>query len=376
MKILIRQFLSKNHSWSVCGWGWANALISMGHEVHLFSTDGNCSAHMPANLKPYLIGYTEENQPKVFGRLPDKEYDIQLSYTCIKNFPHMLSNGSKNRFGVWCYEWAGKNVLPTGFAKHYQSCDVLCAPSQFAKQVFLDSGVPEDRLVVIPHGINIDEYKQTTTINLPTNKKFKILANIAQNHLRKNIPGLLEAYGKAFTNKDDVSLILKCKDKPVVAPFEISVKNCLNDFYKKFPQHAEIKLFTEFIDDISALYRSVDAVFTMSFCECFYFPALEGLASGKINISPNYGGQLDFLNDSNSLLVSGKEVRANPKSMYWASNNNAIWFEPSTDDAAEKLKFAYENYEKLNGDIDKQRSDVYVKYGWKNISSQFLNLCK
>jgi glycosyltransferase involved in cell wall biosynthesis len=211
---------------------------------------------------------------------------------------------------------------------------------------------------------------------LPTNKKYKILANIAQNHLRKNIPGMLDAYGKAFTNKDDVCLILKAKEGPVRQQFDISLKNCLDNFYRKYPNHAEIKLFSTFVTDISALYRSVDAVYSLSHCEGFYFPGLEGIASGKLSIAPNWGGHLDFLNSTNSLLVEGKEGRADPKSMYWEAKNNAVWYVPNIDDAAEKLKYSYQNYEKINAKIDKQRSDVYIKYDWDTVVSQFIGLCK
>ncbi len=186
MKILIRQFLGKNHSWSVFGWGIANALIQQGHDVDIFSTDG--IKHLPNNLKANLIGYTDENKNTIVsGKWPDEEYDAQISYTAMKNWPHYLSNGKKNRIGVWCYEWAGKNSLPTGFAKHYRSCDVICPPSNFAKEVFVSSGVPKDMIRVVPHGIDEQLYKQTSIIQLPTNKRFKILANIAQMHLRKNI---------------------------------------------------------------------------------------------------------------------------------------------------------------------------------------------
>jgi glycosyltransferase involved in cell wall biosynthesis len=374
MKILIRQFLGKNHSWSCFGWGIATSLIEQGHEVDLFSTDGiKC---LPPALKQNILGYTEENQQQVFGKAPTEQYDAQFSYTCMKNFPHHLSSGNKNRFGIWCYEWAGKNILPTGFAKNYKSCDFLCPPSYFSKQVFIDSGIQENSIKVIPHGINIKEYRDTTTIILPTKKTFKILSNVAQNHLRKNIPGLLEAYGKAFTNKDDVCLILKAKDKQIKVQFEVSLKECLNNFYYKYPKHAEIKIFSEFVNDISSLYRSVDAVYSMSHCEGFYFPGLEGIASGKMSIVPNWGGQLDFLNNANSLLVNGKEGRADPKSMYWESKNDAIWFIPSIDDAVDKLRFAYQNYEKMNANIDKQRNDVYNRYSWDAVVSQFLGLCK
>ena len=374
MKILIRQFLGKNHSWAVCGWGIARALKKAGHTVHLFSTDG--IKHLPDDLKENIVGFIEENKPdNVFGRSPDASYDAQFSYTCMKNFSHFLSSGNKNRFGIWCYEWAGHNVLPDGFAKSYKDCDFLCAPSNFAKRVFLESKIPEQSIKVIPHGIDSDQYSQNSTLKLPTNKSFKILVNVAQNHLRKNIPGLLEAYGKAFSNKDDVALILKGSNKPVNLQFEISLKDCLDNFYKKYPRHAEVKLFTDFIPDVSILYRSVDATFTLAHTEGFFFPALESIASGKLVIAPKWGGHLDFLNDSNSLLVSGKEARANPKSMYWESKPNAIWFDPSIDDAVLKLRFAFSNFKEINQKVENDRPNILKEYSWDNIIQRFLSLC-
>jgi glycosyltransferase involved in cell wall biosynthesis len=374
MKVLIRQFLGKNHSWSVVGWGLADALISMGHDVHLFSTDG--IAHLPERLKPHLRGYTLENTMEVIGGHPDPLYDAQISYTSMKNFPLLLSNGSKNRFGIWCYEWDGKNVLPNGFAKNHTFCDQLCAPSQFAKDVFVHSGVPDERVKVIPHGIDVSSYQKTSTVKIKTDKKYKIFSNIAQLHLRKNIPGLLEAYGRAFNQTDDVTLVLKCRDKGIKYPFDISLQQTLGNFKKKYPKHAEIKIFSEFVDDMSDLYRSIDAVYTMSHCEGFYFPGLEGLAAGKLSIAPAYGGQLDFLNNDNSYLISGSVVRANPRSMYWEEKSNAVWFDPSVDDAAEKLKLSYKNYTNLNQKLELQRPEIYEKYSWTSVAQQFLSLCQ
>jgi glycosyltransferase involved in cell wall biosynthesis len=375
VKVLIRQFLGKNHSWCVVGWGIARALKASNHDVELFSTDG--VQHLPNDLKDSLIGYVEEGKPhQVHGRLPAPSYDCQISYTAMKNFPIYLSNGNKNRFGIWCFEWAGANVLPTGFAKHYKSCDYILAPSNFAKQVFIDSGVPERVVQVIPHGIDVAQYQQDSIIKLPTNKKFKILANIAQNHKRKNIPGLLTAFGKAFTIKDDVCLILKAKHKEITNQFEVSLKNCLNNFQQQFPNHAEIKIFNEFLEDISTLYRSVDAVYTMSHTEGYYFPGLEAAAAGKINIAPKWGGQLDFLNDNNALLINGKEGRADPTSLYWESKPNAKWFVPSVDDAVEKLRYAYANYQELNEQVEKQKITIHNNFNWNKIAADIIGLCQ
>jgi glycosyltransferase involved in cell wall biosynthesis len=373
VKICWKGFCAKNHSWAVCAQNICRALIKKGHNVDMFSTNG--IEYFPNDLKPNLIGYTEENKNQIFGKELSKEYDCQITYTAMKNFPLYLSNGNKNRFGIWCYEWIGKNVLPTGFAKNYKSCDYLCAPSNFAKQVFLQSNIPEEKIKVIPHGIDRILYGQNTTIDLHINKRFKILSNVAQNHIRKNIPGLLDAYGKAFTNKDNICLILKAKEKPIVNVFDISLTDCIKQFNIKYPNHAELKLFTDFIPDLSSLYRSVDATFTMSHCEGYYMVGTESIASGKLAIAPNYGAQLDFLNSSNALLIDGKEARAVPESMYWDRKNNAMWFVPSIDDAVNKLRYAYDNYEKLNIEVEKQREFILNKYSWDNVASQFLDLC-
>lgn len=373
MKILFQQFLNKNHSWAMVGRGLATSYIEQGHNVHLFSTDGGDS--IPENLKNNLIGYTDNNLNKISGRLPDKDYDMQISYTAMKNFPIYLSHGNNNRFGIWCYEWQGINILPTGFAKNYQRCDQLIAPSNFAKEVFLQSKIPENRITVIPHGVDESYIASNSKLQL-SNKKFKILANIAQNHIRKNIPGLLEAYGKAFDKNDDVCLILKGKPKGISNQFDVDVNLIIKKFKEKYKNHAELIIYPNYLDDMSVLYRSIDAVFTMSHSECFYMPATEALVSGKLNICPRYGGQLDFLNDNNSLLIDGKVGRADPKSMYWESKNNAEWFIPSIDNAVEKLLYARDNFERLNSELEKNRQELYKSYSWDAVTQRFLELCK
>jgi glycosyltransferase involved in cell wall biosynthesis len=370
----MRQFLGKLHSWSVCGWGIATAAKKLGHEVSLFSTDG--VKNLPPSLRENLIGYVEENQTKVFGRLPDSKYDAQISYTCMKNYPHYFTSCNKNRLGIWVYEFFGKNALPIGFAKHHRSVDYICSPSVFGKQIYVDSGVPEEKVVVIPHGIDTDKYRLDTKISLPVKRDetFVLLSTVIQNHIRKNIPGLLDAYGKAFTDKDNVCLILKGKEKKITQGFEVSLADCIKEFKQKYPHHAELKMLPDFMEDMSPLYRSVDAVYSLSFGEGFLFPALEAISAGKLVIAPNKGGQVDFLNDSNSLLVDCKEGRVDPKAMYWEARPGAMWYRPSIDDAVDKLRYAYHNYETLNKKVEAQREQVLETYNWTTITKQFLAL--
>jgi hypothetical protein len=68
-------------------------------------------------------------------------------------------------------------------------------------------------------------------------------------------------------------------------------------------------------------------------------------------------------------------VRANPKSMYWESKQNAIWFDPSIDDAVQKLRFAYKNYKDINYNIVLKKEEYREKYSWDSIVKNIIKLC-
>lgn len=375
MKILFKQFIAKNHSWSVVGQNLAMGLLKNNHQVHLFSTNG--LTHFPDHLRDNLIGYSEERERTVFGKAPDQDYDMQISYTAMPNFANYLSHGKKNRFGIWCYEFFGKNAIPNGFSKYHHYTDKLLPPSNFAKQIFLDSGIPEEKMTVIPHSIDIDRFKnQTNKYNIKTNAQVKILCNIAQLHLRKGLDLTLDAYGKAFTNKDDVCLILKIVDKIPTQQFELAFQPIWTTFKNKYKNHAEVKVVKEYITDMSELYKSADILFSLTRAEAFYLPGLEALASGLLVISPRWGGQLDFLNDSNSLLVDGQMTPANPEALYWEQRRGTYWFTPSVSDAVEKLRYAVSNIDKLKQEKLSDIDTYIYNYSHESITNKLLGLAK
>jgi glycosyltransferase involved in cell wall biosynthesis len=339
----------------------------------MFSTNGN--KLFPQDLAPNLIGY--EDNGKTVGKKPSDIYDMQLSFTALKNFPLYLKHGIKNRFGLWCFEFEGKNTLPDGFAKNYKFCDKLIAPSEHAKQVFVDSMIPANHIEIIPYGVDNDFIQGTDTYQLKTNKKFKVLCNIAQPHLRKNIPGILDAWGKAFTKKDDVVLVLKiAKINKINQPFEVNVNNIFAAFEKKYPDHAEILKISDFLPSMAPLYRACNALLSLSHAESFLMPALEALASKKILIVSNHGGQTDFCKTTNSLLVNGKLIKANPNMLYWQSKNNAFVFDPNTDHAAEQLQIAFRKENELLNSFDKSFNEIRYNYTWDKVTNKLLELVR
>ena len=374
MKVLFQQFLGANHSWSIVGQNIARHMIKQGHDVHLCSTNG--ITHFPEDLKSNLIGYADYGGKEYFGTMPDDNYDMQFSYTAFKNAPKYLGHGDKNRFLLYTYEFAGKNALPDGFAKFYKFSDKILPPSNFAKKVFLDSGIPEEHMVVIPHGIDFEHVILAEPVKLKTTKSNKILIVVAQVHARKNLPGMLEMFGKAFSKKDDVCLVLKVQDRPATMPFELDFGKLYADFCNKFKDHAEVEIIREFIPNIYSLYKACDIVFSASHCEGFGITALDAHALGKINIVSNYGGFTDFSTADNSLLIEGKEFFVPPSWLYWANKRKTIAFMPSVESGVEQLQKAVAQKERLLKKFQQNIKMVKEKYNWEKITNQIIGLCK
>jgi len=378
MKICWFGFLGKNHSWSIVAQNLSREFVRMGHQVDLFSTNG--TSHFPEDLKPYLKGTITEDEGVTPEQFYDKvasklnaTYDMQMSYTALRNFCNYFTRGETNRFGIWNYE---TTKLPTAFSRFSKCVDLVLPSSEFSKKIFTDNGMPADHQVVVPHGIYLDRFANLGKYPLKTTKKYKILANIAQPHLRKNIPGLLRAFGKAFTKKDDVCLVLKVARKSPQPGFDVPFNDIYARWQKEFPQHAEVEIIDKFIVDIETLYNSCDVVYTMAHAECFWMPGLEGFAANKIVVAPRYGGQLDYMNDANSILIDGKIIRADMRMQYWEPSPYAEVFDPDQDQAAAKLKDLIANYGDYLQKFSPGMQETAHKFTWENAAKQIIGLCK
>ncbi len=377
MKVCWFGFLGKNHSWSIVAQNISRELIKLGHRVDLFSTNGDL--HFPDDLRPHLKGFVNEGQKIgeqqafVIESKLEQEYDMQMSYTALPNFSSYFRRGNKNRIGIWNYE---TTILPKAFAKFYQYVDWVSPSSNFSKKIFVDNGMPADKQVVIPHGIHLDRFQNLGKFPLKTQKKYKVLCNIAQPHLRKNIPGLLETWGKAFTKQDDVCLVLKISKKGANTVMDIPVDEIFKNFRAKYKNHAEIEIIDTFIPDIEPLYNACDVLITMSHSECFWMPGLEAFAADKVVIAPRYGGQLDYMNDENSVLIDGKLIRADNRMQYWEPSPYAAVFDPDTTQAAAKLKDVIANYGDYHKKFSPKMQEILPDYSWRKVAERFVALCR
>jgi len=360
MNIRSCTMLGTDHSWSVV---MRNILLQfrrLNHNLYLKSTNG--TSLIPKELMVRL----------------DKELsnpDIDICYTLPRNFESRFRKSSKNKMAIYNYE---TDILPEHWKGSHRFVDFVLPSSNFSKEVFTKAGWPEEKCIVVPHGINIEDFKDNSEYRLSSGRRFKFL-NISIPHYRKNIDVVLNAYYSAFSDQDDTCLVLKTKLEPSKRKyqFEVNVRDIIISAQKRHMGRPgglpSVEVVRDRLPSMTPLYNACDALVSASSSEGFGMPMLEALAAKKLVIAPRCTGQLDFLNDSNSLLCDVSEIEADARYQYWIPSEGAKTFIPKQDHLAELMLSAYKSkdlFENFRDSADKTVNE----FTWENAARKILEL--
>jgi glycosyltransferase involved in cell wall biosynthesis len=100
-------------------------------------------------------------------------------------------------------------ALPLDWVANSGQVDEFWLPSNYVRDVYVKSGVPAEKVKVVPNGVDPDRFHPAVApMNLATKKGFKFLFVGGTIH-RKGADALLQAYLQTFTAQDDVCLVIK-----------------------------------------------------------------------------------------------------------------------------------------------------------------------
>lgn len=362
LKIRTQTMLGTHHSWSITMLNLFSAFEKMGHELYMNTTNGI------------------ENVPKKwFKYFRDcDDPDIDINYTLPSNWTHRFAPNAKMKMGIYNYE---SSILPAGWNSYHNHVDYILPSSQYCKDIFTDASIPNNKVVVLPLGIDFDQLNSTKdNFLLKTKKKIKIL-NVSIPHVRKNIPLIVDAFLKEFNNDDDVCLVIKSSALPKIdQAYEINVLEAITAVMSKNREEMPNKKppQIEFVDfkfkNLATLYDQCDAIVNVASSEGFGLPLLEAMARGKIVAAPKYGGVLDFLNKDNSLLIDTAEVYAPANYQYWHASNGATIGYPIIESTQKVLRTIYEDSQKLQDKFAVNMKNTTEKYTWHNTAQKVIDL--
>jgi glycosyltransferase involved in cell wall biosynthesis len=153
---------------------------------------------------------------------------------------------------------------------------------------------------------------------------------------RKNPLGLIKAFAQVLSNGDGPQLVIKTinGDK---RPVEYEALKAAVDaqsgvtLIDKYFTKIETATLTSLADCYVSLHRSEGLGLTMS----------EAMALGIPVIATGYSGNLDFMNNENSLLVPSSQVAVGEGAEGYSPH--AMWVEPDISAAASHMRDVYQN---------------------------------
>lgn len=209
--------------------------------------------------------------------------------------------------------------IPALWREACEAMDEIWVPTHFNRETFARSGVPVEKIHVMPFGIDPERFDpaKRRPFGFATEKKFVFLSAFEWS-MRKGWDALLRAYAEEFRRDESVCLVLSCHRGEGINPEQraLDLSQEIDRFLKDevgIPraQAPEILLLEERIPDDrwADLFASANAFVLPTRGEGWGVPFTEAAISGLPILATAWGAQLEYLDAENSYLVDIEGLR-------------------------------------------------------------------
>lgn len=266
--------------------------------------------------------------------------------------------------------------IPQRWAEASWHNDMIFLPNEFCKRIWMEAGIPESVIRIVPLGTNKFVYNQSVEPAPLVIDGQDILKKYSTRFMasfeiidRKNYQGLLQSWIQAFQGKrDDTCLILKVNNNSVHNIGEI-YKTLRKVENKYGHQHAPIFLFNKTLHDayLPSFYAAATHYISASYGEGADLTALKMLSMGKTIVVPDHTGYQSYCTKDNSYLVSCEKIPAQIPGILQNIYKGSNWFKPNPEEMATLFQKAIKEPKDPNTVVDS------IKHlTWKNTALQIL----
>ena len=278
--------------------------------------------------------------------------------------------------------------IPPSWVETHHSHDLIVLPTEHLRQIWIESGVPEPKLRVCPLGVRSEAYRPGVqplalqdSRGRPVEQHAVSFLNVSAITARKNLLGLVRAWLRATTNRDDAALIMKLG---WYAPrsrkrFESEVKAIQKQVGKSLDQAAPLHFIYDLYSEAEMpnLFAAATHYVSLSFGEGWDLPMIQAAASGLKLIAPKHSGYLAYLDEDIAALIPSREAPASLPDYAFdgkqagTSFEGANWWIPDEDAAVMLIRQAVDGRDERRASA---RERVSKNFSWEKATQRLVEI--
>ncbi|GHX27091.1 glycosyltransferase [Vibrio cholerae] len=304
----------------------ARALALLGHRVVLHSTEGPGDFIPDENILSANVDLKEMYQHSF------KVAHIDADVVSRNLYPPRVQDMEARFNFLHAYGWE-ESGFPQEWVDNFNlSLQGMTVMSEHVRKIMVDHGVTVPIEVC---SLGVDHWHRIDADNKYqlSARSFRFL-HVSSCFPRKGVDVMLRAYGRAFSNRDDVTLVIKTFPNP-----HNEIYRWLDEARSCNPVYPDVLVIEEDCSDeqLKALYEQCHVLVAPSRAEGFGLPLAEAMLSGLAVITTGWGGQMDFCTKETSWLIDYSFARAKTHFGLTAS----VWAEPDEMHLAELMREVY-----------------------------------
>jgi len=280
--------------------------------------------------------------------------------------------GAQYMIGRTMFETDG---LSPDLVERCNQMDELWVPSAFNEATFRAAGV-HARLVRMPGAVDSERFRPGLSPFPIPNTRGTVFLSTIEWKPRKGWQTLVRAWADAFGASDDVTLVFRAsipgRTEDDCAP-EIfrQIDACLAEYGRSRRDVAPIVVLGRQVADadIPHLYAAATVYVAPSSGEGWGYPYMEAMASGLLTIATRWSGNLEFMNDDNSLLCD-VDTLIPAIDEYVGPMPGQQWAQPSVSHLTQLLRVAIDDPSRASRLAARARDDISTTWHWRNVAAR------
>lgn len=291
----------------------ARALAALGHQVALHSTEG------PGDFPPNPAFLKDNPDLDEMHRRARDTPHIAADVVSRNLYPPRVEDMSARLNLLHVYAWE-ESGFPLEWVENFNaSLQGIAVATKHVRKIMIDHGVTVPITVC---GEGADHWKAIQpAANFRIDARAFRFLHVSSCFPRKGADVMLRAYGRAFRDTDDVSLVIKTFPNP-----HNDIHRWLDEARADDPHYPHVLILeTDYTDaQLKALYQQCHALVAPSRAEGFGLPMAEAMLSDLAVITTGWSGQTDFCTPDTAWLIDYTFERAQTHFALSAS----VWAEP------------------------------------------------